>query len=147
MNRQVRQERQGRREKGKWQSANTDITRLAGFGICDFPLPAGLGFGVWDFPHRVRVISRSERALCFSKYVSVFVWTYADLCRDRRRHARRHVYRELCRAPCPALNPKSLAKPFTKSYKKSNASLFASFSRFKYRMLKALMNGELHGQT
>ena len=36
-------------------------------------------------------ISRSERALCFSKYLSPFICTYAGLCRDRRRHVRPHL--------------------------------------------------------
>ena len=77
----------------------------------------------------------------------MYVWTYVELCRALRRHARRHVYRELFRRPYLALNPKLLAKPFKKSFKNPNASLFTSFSRFKYRSLKALMYGELHGQT
>ena len=29
--------------------------------------------------------------MCLSKYVSVFVWTYAELCRALRRHVCRHL--------------------------------------------------------
>jgi hypothetical protein len=32
-----------------------------------------LGFGIWNFPHHVRVIFRSERALLLLKYASAFV--------------------------------------------------------------------------
>ena len=34
------------------------------------------------------VISRSERAWCFSKYLSLFIRTHVELHRDRRRHLR-----------------------------------------------------------
>jgi hypothetical protein len=36
-------------------------------------------------------VSRFERALCLSKYLSLFVRTYPDLYRDRRRHLRLHL--------------------------------------------------------
>jgi len=72
---------------------------------------------------------------------------YAELCRDRCRHALRHLCRELFRGPYLALNPTLLTKPLKKPFKKSYVSSYASISRFKYRLLRALMSTELHGQT
>ena len=46
---------------------------------------SALVFQVWDLGFG---ISRSERALCLSKYISVYVWTCAGLCRALRRHVR-----------------------------------------------------------
>jgi hypothetical protein len=57
------------------------------------------------------------------------------------------VYREVYRRPYLAQNPKLLTKSFKKPVKKSYASSFASISRFKYRLLEALMSTELDGQT
>ncbi len=76
-------------------------------------------------------ISRSERALCLSKYLSVFVSTYAGLCRASRRHARRHLRlrlnsdlcRDLYREPHAALNRALLSKPFQKPFLSSFRSL------------------------
>ena len=80
--------------------------------------------GVWDLEF---VISRSGRALCFSKYLSLFVRTYPDLYRNRRRHARLRLNLNLNLSLNLALNldlhlnlnlflfEKSLQKPFESS--------------------------------
>jgi len=85
--------------------------------------------------------------LCVSKYLSVFVWTYAELCRDLRRHLRPHRYRELLRKPYPALNQKPLTKPFQKSFQKLFASLFGSLYGSKNPSLKSSANLASHRKT
>jgi hypothetical protein len=72
--------------------------------------------------------SSLESALCLWKYISVFVRTYAELCRDRRRHARLrlnlNLNLNLNLVLYPALNRAQVMKPF----KKPNALSFASKS-------------------
>jgi hypothetical protein len=44
--------------------------------------------------HRPPIVNRKsqiENSFCLSKYISLFISTYAGLCRDRRRHARRQL--------------------------------------------------------
>jgi hypothetical protein len=57
--------------------------------------------------------------LCLSKFVSVFVSTHADLCRDGRRHLRLrpnlNLDPNLNLAPYPVLNRASFRKLFEKS--------------------------------
>ena len=88
------------------------------------PVVWDLEFGICDFPRPTRAVFRSERALCLSKYVSVFVWTYVGLCRALRRHLRRHLYRDLhrnpYRLPSATLNRASLQKPL----REPNPALF-----------------------
>jgi hypothetical protein len=38
----------------------------------------------------------SEKALCLSKYIAAYVWTYAGLYRALRRHMCLHSYGDLC---------------------------------------------------
>ena len=88
-------------------------------------------------------ISRSERALCLSKYVSVFIRTYADPCRDRRRHARLRPNLNLNLNLNLALNLNLNLSPnlnlnlflFQKPFQKPNPSSFRSLSGFRNRSL------------
>ena len=65
--------------------------------------------------------------MCFSKYVSVFVRTYADLCRDRRRHARLllnlNLNLNLNLVLYPAPNRTLFLNLFRKSFLGSNPAL------------------------
>ncbi len=80
-------------------------------------------------------VSRSEWALCFSKYSSPFVCTYPDLCRNRRRHVRPLLYLDLnlnlylylYLYLCLSLNIFLFQKPFQKPFDVS----FGPFIRFK----------------
>ena len=86
--------------------------------------------GLWTMDSEF-VISRSERAWCFLNYISLFVRTYADLCRDRRRHARQHLnlnlylylYLYLYLMPYPAPNRTLFLNLFRKSFLRSNPAL------------------------
>ena len=77
--------------------------------------------------------SSSESALCLSKYVAVYVWTYAGLCCALRRHLRLHLYLDLDLDLnswlYPALNRALFQKPFQKSF----SSPFRSLWVLKYR--------------
>jgi hypothetical protein len=73
--------------------------------------------------------------LCLSKYISVFVSTYAGPCRDRRRHARRHLnlslylylFLYLYLEPLAALFQKPSQKPFEKPFASLSAALTFGF--------------------
>jgi hypothetical protein len=81
-----------------------------------------LGFG----------ISRSERALCLSKYLSVFVWTYAGLCRDRRRHARLRLNLNLNLSLNLALNLNLNLFLFKKPFEKLFQVTIGDGNRFRF---------------
>ena len=76
------------------------------------------------------VVSRSERALCLSKYVAGYVRTCPDPCRGRRRRLRLYLYLDLDLnldlAPHPALNRALFGKPLEKTFERSNPLPFRS---------------------
>ena len=90
----------------------------------------------------VLVISRAERALCFSKSLSPFVRTYPDLCRDRRRHVRLrpnlafdlNLNLSLNLFPNLNLNLFLLQKSFQKPFEASFASKFVSDLRLNLNL-------------
>ena len=88
-----------------------------------------------------------QARLGLSKYVSVFVCTYADLCRDRRRRLRPHLYSDLCRdpyhKPYAALNRALFQKPF----EKQNPALSRRLYGLKYRSLYDLVNRAPYRET
>jgi hypothetical protein len=73
------------------------------------------------------------------KYIAVYVWTHAGLCRALRRQVRLHLYSDLnrnpYRLPYATLNRASLQKPFVKP----NAALFHWLYGLKYRWLYGLV--------
>ena len=102
----------------------------------DFRLPATrYPLSAFRHPPIVNLESKIENPLCLSKYISVFVWSHTDLCRDPRRHARRHLnlsmylclYLYLYLMPHAAL----FERPFRKSFQKPFESSFDSSIGFK----------------
>ena len=79
-----------------------------------------------------------ESSLCLSKYGSVYVWTYAELCRDRRRHARLrlnlNLNLNLNLVLYPALNHALFAEPFRKPNASSLASKLSSNLRLNLNL-------------
>jgi hypothetical protein len=83
--------------------------------------------------------SSSESALCLSKYLSVFVWTYVGLCRDWRRHARLRLNLALFLDLDLDLNLNLYLNLnlflFQKPFEKPNPSSLRSLSGFRNRSL------------
>ena len=73
--------------------------------------------------------------MCLSKYIAVYVWTYAGLCRPLRRHVRLCLNLDLNLnlnlGPYPALN----RAPFQKPLEKPNPALFGWLYGFKCLLL------------
>jgi hypothetical protein len=82
------------------------------------------------------VISRSERAMCLSKYGSVHDWTYAGLCRALRLCLNLDLNLNLNLRLHPALN----RAPFQKPLEKPNPALFGWLYGFKCLLLYDLVN-------
>jgi hypothetical protein len=80
--------------------------------------------------------------LYLSKYVSVFVSTYAELCRALRRHACLHLnsgsYLDPNKKLFAALNHALSEKLFQKSFQKPFRSTLGLSFGYKYQQLKAL---------
>jgi len=78
--------------------------------------------------------------LCLSKYISVFVWSHTELCRDRRRRVRLfpnlNLNLNLSLPSYPALNRVPLQKPF----EEPNPTLLHQLYGLKYRSLYDLVN-------
>jgi hypothetical protein len=78
--------------------------------------------------------------LCLARYIAVWVWTYAGLCRALRRHVCLRLYLDLNlnlnSRLCPPLN-RAL---FQKLLEKPNPALFPQLYGLKYRSLLDLAN-------
>ncbi len=73
--------------------------------------------------------------MCLSKYLSLLVWAYTELCRALRQHVRRHSYLNLNLNlnlwPYPVPNHALFEKRFQKSFQKPVASSFDLSIGFK----------------